>query len=119
MIRSRYRKVLLVAPEIYPEQLISNYSSVKHVNTISSIFPSIYESKPDLVIFDFDFMDRDLEKTLRRIQSNKFYNSIKICCFKNKRNEKIDSFLRVLGVDQFIYREELGITSNNANVLNT
>ena len=47
----------------------------------------------------------DLEKILRRITVNKFYNKIAIHCFKASRDEKVDSLLKVLGVDQFIYSD--------------
>src|ERR1700733_4255304 len=108
MIRSRSKKVILVVPEVFPEQLIRGYSNVKQISTIGGLFPSIYEFNPDLIILDHDFVgSKDIEKTLRRIRSNKFYNNIRIHCFKADRNEKTDSFLKVLGVDHFTYREDL------------
>ncbi|HVW96844.1 MAG TPA: hypothetical protein VHA56_12815 [Mucilaginibacter sp.] len=118
MIRTRSKKVLLVAPEIFPNQLLADYTNVKHISATNSIFPSIYQLTPDVIVFDYDFMGKDLEKTLRRIQVNKFYNKIKICCFKNSRNEKVDSFLKVLGVDHLVYREELVENSKNKSLLN-
>src|SRR4051794_38607892 len=102
MIRTRLKRVLLVAPEIFPNQLLTDYTNVKHISAASSVFPSIYELSPDVIVFDYDFMGKELERTLRRIQVNKFYNKIKICCFKNSPNEKTDSFLKVLGVDHLI-----------------
>ncbi len=119
MIRTRFKKVLLVAPDIFPNQLLADYTHVKHVSATSSIFPSIYELTPDVIVFDYEFIGKDLEKILRRIQVNKFYNKVKICCFKNTANEKTDSFLKVLGVDHFIYREALTENPKNKSVLNT
>ncbi len=108
MIRTRLKKVLLVAPEVFPEQLIRGYSNVKRVCAISNLFPSIFEFNPDLIILDHDFVGaKDVEKTLRRIRSNGFYNKIRIHCFKAEHSEKTDSFLKMLGVDHMVYREEL------------
>jgi len=117
MIRTRFKKVLLVAPEIFPNQLLADYTNVRHVTAPSSVFPSIYEQSPDVIVFDYDFMGKDLEKTLRRLKTNKFYNKIKICCFKNAANEKTDSFLKVLGVDHMIYREQLTESSKSKSLL--
>ncbi|HWZ03048.1 MAG TPA: hypothetical protein VNX40_05505 [Mucilaginibacter sp.] len=119
MIRTRFRKVILVASEIFQEQLIADYANVKHVQSIANIFPAIFESYPDLIVFDYDFLGKDLEKTLRRIQTNRFYDKIKIFCYKNDPNEKTDSFLKVLGVDQFIYRADLAKAPKQKTVLNT
>ncbi|MDR3693127.1 hypothetical protein [Mucilaginibacter sp.] len=119
MIRTRFRKVIVVAPENFDEQLIAGYVNVKHVYSAANVFPAIFESYPELAIFDYDFLGRDLEKILRRIQTNKFYNKIKIYCYKNDPNEKTDSFLKVLGVDQFIYKADLAKTQKQKTVLNT
>lgn len=119
MIRTRFKKVLLVAPEIFPNQLLADYTNVRHITSAGSLFPSIYEQSPDVIVFDYDFMGKELEKTLRRLKANRFYKKIKICCFKNSANEKIDSFLKVLGVDHMIYREQLTENSKNKSLLNT
>jgi len=119
MIRTHFRKVILVAPEIFEEQLIAGYANVKHVSSAVHIFPSIFECYPELIIFDYDFLGKDLEKILRRIQTNKFYNKIKIYCYKNDLNEKTDGFLKVLGVDQFIYKADLAKAKKSKTVLNT
>lgn len=119
MIRTRFKKVLLVAPEIFPNQLLADYTNVRHVTAASSVFPSIYEQSPDVIVFDYELMGKEFEKTLRRIKTNKFYNKIKICCFKNTVNEKTDSFLKVLGVDHMIYREQLTENAKSKSLLNT
>ena len=83
MLRSRLKKIILVAPEFFPEQLIDGYSSVRHVRALGSLFPSIFEFNPDLIIFDHDYVgSKDIEKTLRRIRANKFYDKIRLHCFK-------------------------------------
>ncbi|HEY8929988.1 MAG TPA: hypothetical protein VIM55_12395 [Mucilaginibacter sp.] len=118
MIRTRFKKVLLVAPEIFPNKLLTDYTNVRHVSVASGIFPAIHETTPDVIVFDYEFMGKGLENTLRRIQTNKFYNKIKICCYKNSPNEKVDSFLKVLGVDHFVYRQDLMRDTKNKSVLN-
>ena len=120
MIRARSKKVILVAPEIFPEQLIRGYSNVKQIGALSNLFPAIFEFNPDLIIFDHDFVgSKDMEKTLRRIRANKFYNSIRIHCFKTEHSEKTDSLLKVLGVDHFTYREDLFKNQKPNSVLNS
>jgi len=116
MIRTRFKRVILVAPEIFPEQLAAGYSRVRHVTSAMHIFPSIHELNPDLIIFDQDYLGRDLENILRRIQTNKFYNRVKIFCYKTDPHEKTDSFLKVLGVDEFIYSKDL-VTIKKGNTL--
>jgi len=119
MIHTRFKKVLLVAPEIFPDQLLTDYTHVTHISSSGSVFPSIYELTPDIIVFDYEFMGKELENTLRRIQVNKFYDKVKICCFKNAPNLKTDSFLKVLGVDHLIYREALTKSSKSGSLLNT
>lgn len=119
MIRTRFKKVLLVAPDIFPNQLLADYTNVKHISATGSVFPAIYETTPDVIVFDYEFVGKDLEKILRRIRVNKFYNKIKICCFKNSRDENTDGLLRVLGIDHMIYREDLLKNTRNKSVLNT
>jgi len=105
MIRTRSRRVIVVAPDNFPRQLIAGYSDVTQVCALNRVFPSIHEQKPDLLILDYAFLGKDLEKILRRITVNKFYNNIAIHCFKTSRNEQVDSLLKVLGVDHFIYSD--------------
>ena len=107
MNRPCLKKLLLVAPEMFPVRLLVDYKNLKHVTSAAEIFPSVFDLKPDIILFDYDLMGNNLVNVLRRIQVNKFYRHIKIWCYRNKPNEKIDSFLGVLGVDHFIYKEEI------------
>ena len=107
MIHFRTERVLLVAPNIFSVQLLAKNKKIKHVTEVDRVFPAIYELAPHLIIFDYDYMDKDMEKILRRIRTNSYYNKIKICCFKSTANRKIDDFLRVLGVNHVIYKNEL------------
>jgi hypothetical protein len=107
MIRTRFKKVLLVAPNDVADRLLTDYKNVKQVTAVNAVFPAIFESQPDIIVFDCDFMGKEMENTLRRLKINKFYNRIKICGFKSAPNSKIDSLLKVLGVDQMLYLEDL------------
>jgi len=106
MTRNRFKKVLLVAPEITHEQLITDFQQVKHICAIDRIFPAIFEESPNLIVFDYNYVGEDMENIVRRIRANNFYNKIKICCFKNKAHIKTDDFLKAIGVDFFIYQDE-------------
>jgi hypothetical protein len=116
MIRTRFKKVLLVAPEISSQQLTSDYKNVRHIHTINNIFPSIYESTPNLIVFDYNFINKDMEKIIRRIRTNNFYSKIKICCYKLKVEPKADSLLKAIGVDFFVYEEELRTIQKSKNI---
>lgn len=103
----RSERVLLVAPNIFSVQILANNKQIRHVASIDRVFPAIYEMIPNLIVFDYDYLSNDMEKILRRIRTNPYYNKIKICCFKSSHNRKIDDFLKVLGVNHVIYKEEL------------
>ncbi|MFI5139815.1 MAG: hypothetical protein ACHQIM_18480 [Sphingobacteriales bacterium] len=118
MIRTHFKKVLLFAPDFFPEQLLTDFKEVKRIATVACIFPSLYEFQPDLIIFDYDYIGKDIEKVLRRIRNNKFYNKLKICCYKSAPNEKTDSLLKALGADQLIYQQDLVQPQKNKNILN-
>ena len=118
MIRTRSKRVLLVAPKVFPDELLSGYLNVKHVSSISSIFPSIHETKPDVVFFDYELLGNNAEKTFRRLQTNPYYRSIKICLYKTTENTKTDSLLRILGVDHIVYHEDLQKISKRTAALN-
>lgn len=113
----RSKKILLVAPENYPAQLTADYTNVRHICDAGAIFPSLFESKPDLIIFDFEFMGRNMEKTLRRLKANKFYSKVKVHCYKPVPNTKTDSFLKVIGVDHLIYREDLNKPDKDKSII--
>jgi hypothetical protein len=106
MIHIRSERVLLVAPNIFSVQLLASNKQIRHVSSVDRVFPSIYDMIPNLIIFDYDYLSNDMEKILRRIRTNPYYNKIKICCFKSSPNRKIDEFLKVLGVNHVIYKEE-------------
>ena len=107
MIHFRSERVLLVAPNIFSVQLMAENKQVKHITSIDRVFPTIFEMQPNIIVFDYDYLSEDMEHVLRRIRRNSFYKKIKICCFKSSPNNRIDSFLEVLGVDHVIYKTEL------------
>src|SRR6185312_11394000 len=118
MIRTRFKKVLLVAPDVYPDRLLADCSIVKHISAVGNVFPSLFELNPDMIIFDYDHVGTDIEKVLRRIRINKFYSKLKVCCYKDRPNSKTDSLLEALGVDYLIYSEDLIDTQKNKTALN-
>lgn len=79
---------------------------VYHVSNADKIFPAIHQHKPDSIILDHSYLSADMEKVLRRITGNPFYRKIKIVCYKQTEQPKIDDLLRTLGVKQFIYADE-------------
>jgi hypothetical protein len=107
MTRNKFERVLLVAPNIFSVQILTVNKQIKHITRADRVFPSIYEMSPNIIVFDYDYLSDDMEKILRRIRTNPYYNKIKICCFKSGPNRKIDSFLKVLGVDHVIYKADL------------
>lgn len=107
MIHFRSERVLLVAPNIFSVQLLDSNKQIRHITSVDRVFPCIYEMIPNLIVFDYDYLSKDLERILRRIRTNPYYNKIKICCFKSSPNRKIDEFLKVLGVNHVIYKDEL------------
>ncbi len=118
MTLTRFKKVLFVTPEMNPSQLNADYKNVRYVHAINQIFPSIYEQNPNIIVLDHNFLSKDMEKVVRRIRTNNFYSKIKICCYKNKVEPKADSLLKAIGVDYFIYEEELKAIQKSKNVLN-
>ena len=80
MIHFRSERVLLVAPNIFSVQLLDSNKQIRHITSVDRVFPCIYETVPNLIVFDYDYMSHDLEKILRRIRTNPYYNKIKICC---------------------------------------
>jgi hypothetical protein len=107
MMHLKSEKILLVAPNIFSVQLLASNKQIKHITDANRVFPAIYDMAPNIIVFDYDYLSADMEKILRRIRTNSYYNKIKICCFKSSPNRKIDSFLMVLGVNHVIYKNEL------------
>jgi len=99
-------KSLLIVADNASDIILPVKKNVVYINCISRIFPAIHEHKPVGIILDYDFLQKDTEKILRRLMSNPFYNGIKISCYKSKPHTKVDSLLKVLGVQQFIFAEE-------------
>ncbi|HEY5328066.1 MAG TPA: hypothetical protein VIJ27_13775 [Mucilaginibacter sp.] len=114
MIFNKPEKVLLVAPNIFSVQLLESNRQIKHITSVNRVFPSIHEMVPNIIVFDYDYLSEDMEKILRRIRANSYYNKIKICCFKSSPNRKIDGFLKVLGVNHVIYKDELQNSAKGA-----
>ncbi|GAB3922737.1 hypothetical protein [Mucilaginibacter myungsuensis] len=80
---------------------------VIHVDSADKIFPAIHQHQPDSIILDHDHLLADTEKVLRRLSSNKFYSKIRIVCHKRTEQPKVDDLLKTLGVDKFIYADEV------------
>ena len=110
----RTERVLLVAPNIFSLKLLASNKQIKHITSVDRVFPAIYEIAPHVIIFDYDYLNADMEKLLRRIRTNAYYNKIKICCFKSTANRRLDEFLKVLGVNHVIYKDELHNNSKAA-----
>jgi hypothetical protein len=118
MIRVRSKNVLLVAPDTFSLELSPDSKLFRHISVVSSIFPTIHELQPNLIIFDYDHLIKDIEKILRRINTNPAYNKIKICCYKNTSHTKTDSLLKTLGVDHILYEDELKRAAENKTTAN-
>ena len=104
----------MVAPNIFSLKLLASNKQIKHITSVDRVFPAIYEIAPHVIIFDYDYLNTDMEKLLRRIRTNTYYNKIRICCFKSTANRRIDEFLKVLGVNHVIYKDELHNNSKAA-----
>lgn len=107
MTFTKPERILLVAPNIFSIQLLASNKQIKHIDCVDRVFPAIFEFTPTLIVFDYDYLNKDMEKILRRIRTNAYYNKIKICCFKTGPDRKLDSFLKVLGVNHVIYKTDL------------
>ena len=62
MLHFRTERVLLVAPNIFSVQLLAKNKQIKHITSVDRVFPAIYEVAPHMVIFDYDYLDKDMEK---------------------------------------------------------
>lgn len=107
MTRQRFKNVLLVAPDNCPRRLAAEYDYVKHIADTARIFPVIFEMKPDLILFDYEYIKTDIERIVRRLRMNAFYKKTKICCYKLKPHTETDELLKAIGVNNFIYPEDL------------
>jgi hypothetical protein len=116
MIRTRNKKVLYVAPEVSSDQLTADYDNITRIHALDRIFPTIYQLSPNLVIFDYDYLSKDIERIVRRLRTNTFYSKIKICCYKSRSELKTDGLLKAIGVDYFIYEEELREAQKSNNI---
>ena len=116
MIRARFKKVLLVAPKLHGNQLIADHGNVMHIDDLSRLFPCLYDTTPDLIVFDHGYLNADIEKIIRRIRTNVFYNKLKICCYKTKSEPKADGLLKAIGVDYFIYEDESSTVQKSDHV---
>jgi len=121
MIRTRNKKVLYVAPEVSSSQLINDFVDITRIYALNRIFPTIYQLNPNLVVFDYDYLSKDIERIIRRLRTNTFYSKMKICCYKTNFDAEKDGLLKAIGVDYFIYEEELreAQKSNNISLLFT
>jgi hypothetical protein len=116
MINAVNRKILVVAPNISSDSLLFYSSQVKHVSNKLDVFPAIYQWNPDVLVFDTDFMGSDMEKVLRRIKGNRFYDKITVCVYKAKKDENLDSMLIILGVDQVVYTGLISTVFENIKI---
>ncbi len=107
MTFNKSEKVLLVAPNIFSVHTLEGGTQIRHVTSADRVFPAIFEMVPNIIIFDYDHLSEDIEKILRRIRTNSYYNKMKICCFKSGPDRKLDSFLKMLGVNHVIYKDDL------------
>jgi hypothetical protein len=115
---TRSKRVLLVAPKAFPDQLLAGYGNVKHISDTATIFPCIHELKPDVILFDHVHMGDNIERVLRRLQTNAFYKNIKICCYKRSESITADATLKVLGVHHMIYHADLQKEPKGSRTLN-
>ncbi len=119
MIRVRSKNVLLVAPGSFSVELLPDNKMFRHISAVGSIFPTLHELKPNLIIFDYDHLVKDMEKILRRIQTNPAYNKIKICCYKTAVHNQTDGLLKALGVDYIFYPEDFKKPKESKNITST
>lgn len=105
MMRIKSGSILVVAPAASGISLPA-YKKTTHVTGMTRIFPAIHATQPSGIVLDYDFMGDDIQKVLRRLTGNSFYNKIKIYCYKSKPHTRVDGLLQALGVQYFIYAPE-------------
>ena len=121
MFSKKCKKVLIVSADNAINKLMnfpesSNTCSICNISNPAKIFTSLYEGKPDIIIFDHDFLKKDVHNILRRIKANAFYDSIKVCCYRTEADQKADDLLKALGVEQMIYKTQLESKTTNIAV---
>lgn len=106
MIRLTPRRLLVYASPVSTLR-VPKRSEVTLVAQTEHIFPAIHKVRPHTIIFDYQHAGPDLERVLRRLRSNPFYRGVKIHVYKAEWHTRTDDFLQTLGVNKFIYEEEL------------
>lgn len=107
-------KVLLVSPSNFSVPILAGKKVIRHVTTLDRVFPAIHEDQPNIIVFDYDHYSEGMEKFLLRLRGNKFYNKIKVYCYKTDVDQRTDAYLKELGANFVVYKDELG--SNMAPV---
>lgn len=95
----------LVVSDVAANITIPVKKNVITITDTARIFPAIHELQPCGILLDYNYIGKDIEPVLRRMLSNPFYSKIKIYCYKSNWHTKTDSYLKALGVQQFIYAE--------------
>ena len=108
MIFQNSGRVLLVSPTDFSVPILAGKKVVRHVTTLDRVFPAIHEELPNIVVFDYDHYSEGMEKLMLRLRGNKFYNKIKVYCYKNSPDLSTDSCLKELGVNFVVYKTESG-----------
>jgi hypothetical protein len=103
-------RVLLVSPTNFSVPMLAGKKVIRHVTTLDRVFPAIHEDQPNIIVFDYDHYNEGMEKVLLRLRGNKFYNKIKIYCYKSTPDQKTDAYLRELGANFVVYKSEPGAT---------
>ena len=112
MFLRKFKKILLVSPDpalnhLHSMPINASNCEIFDVTSCSKVFASLFDKKPEAIVFDYDCLAKDAELVLRRIRSNSFYNSLKIYCYRNEADESVDSFLKAIGVDSMIYKTDV------------
>ena len=106
MIRIKSSTVLVVASATSFIPIQTN-KQVMYITDTNRLFPAIHAMRPGGLVLDHDYLGEQTEKILRRMVFNPFYSKMKIYCYKTKPNTKVDALLKVLGVQQFIYAQDV------------
>jgi hypothetical protein len=104
-------KVLLVSPTSFSMPVLAGKKVIRHVTALDRVFPAIHEEQPNIIVFDYDHYRDGMEKFLLRLRGNKFYNKIKVYCYKTDVDQRTDAYLRELGADFVVYKTESTVTN--------